>query len=135
MGKVFERATIASAFDLAKQDVYELAESMQEAAEAMPEQLNGTHAEAAIQLEISVGELFRCDPPSDLRDEEVTWLEWRGKKLYRPQRRDNVVNFLRAYRARIPENDNTEELRTVLLRAIERLEDVFFPGMSGRRAA
>lgn len=134
MRKVIETSTIDGALEFAKQDVYDLQNEMSDAADAMPEQLSAAHAEAAQLLDVATSFLSSCDTPSYLGDTKVTWAEWRGK-IYRPQRRENVVNFLRAYLAHVPETDETEKLRDDLDGAITVLERVFFPGMRGRRAA
>lgn len=135
MRRTLERATIESAFDFAQQEVFELAESMREAAENMPEQLNGAYTEAANSLQVAHDFMTQDEIPIELRDEEVAWREWRGSKIFRPQRRDNVVNFLRAYLTRLPQDNETKRLRKNLELAINVLDSIFFPGMSGKRAA
>jgi hypothetical protein len=134
MRKVLEVATIDNAFEFAQQDVYDLHESMRDSADNMPEQLNTAYANAADNLSIAIDYLLDCGAPTELCNVEVTWKEWRGK-LYRSQLRDNVVNFLRAYLARVPQKKETEKLRSDLQDAIGILVEMFFPGMSGRRAA
>ena len=134
MRKRFETSTIENELEFARQEVFDLQDEMNNAADNMPEQLNTWHADAAQLLDVALNYVYDCDTPSSLRDVEVTWPEWKGK-IFRPQRRDNVVNFLRAYLAKIPRTDETERLRSDLQSAIEALKNVFFPGMNGRRAA
>jgi hypothetical protein len=129
-----ETGTIDGALDLARQEVFDLQDSMNDAAENMPEQLNTWHAAAASNLDIALSFMYDCDAPPKLREVEVTWSEWSGK-IFRPQRRDNVVSFLCAYLAYVPENEETKTLRTNLQYAIDMLNGVVFPGMSSRRAA
>ena len=127
-----ETATIENAFEFARQDLYELQTEMGDAADNMPEQLNKAYAEAAQLLSVALHYVNHCDVPAELCDVEVTWTEWKGK-IHRPQRRDNIVNFLSAYLKQVPQNDGNEKLRSSLRDAIEVLKNVFFPGMSGRR--
>ena len=110
MRRTFVRTTIESGFDGAQQEVFELAESMCEAAENMPEQLNGAHTAAADWLQVAHDFMTRDVIPTKLRDEEIVWREWTGSKIFRPQRRDNVVKFLRAYLTRLPHEDETKHL-------------------------
>jgi hypothetical protein len=86
-------------------------------------------------LDIALDRLYDCEVPAELRDREVAWPEWQAKKLFRPRRRDNVVNFLRAYLANVPQSGENGRLVGALQQAIDMLERVYFPGMSGRRAA
>lgn len=134
MRKRLETMTIANAYEFAQQDVFDLNESMREAAENMPEQLNSAHMEAAGRLETALGYIWDCRVPTEFSEVEVTWEEWRGK-IHRPQRRDNVVNFLIEYLAYVPQRGDTEKLRDDLKLTIGLLKNVYFPGMSGRRAA
>jgi hypothetical protein len=129
-----ETATIENAFEFAVQDVYDLYADMEQAAENMPEQLSGAHAHAAVMLDMARSYMNSYDIPEILRDKEVTWWIWTGK-FYRPQKRENVVNFLNAYLLEVPISEETEKLRSDLGEAIEILSNVFFPGMRGRRAA
>lgn len=134
MRKQLESLTIGNQIDFALTELFDLQDEMQSAAENMPEQLSGAHAQAATSLELAWSGLSDCGVPDDLSEEEVTWTKWVGK-IHRPQRRDNVVSYLCAYLARVPKNDNTEKLRADLEYIIDTLRGVFFPGMSGRRAA
>jgi hypothetical protein len=135
MRKTFRASTIESELDLARQEICEIADSMREASENMPEQLNGGYSDAAVKLEIALSRLYECDVPAELSDQEVAWPEWQAKKLFRPQRRDNVVSFLRAYLSNVPQSEENRCLVKALQQAIDILERVYFPGMSGRRAA
>jgi len=134
MRKAYETNSIESEFEFAKQDVYDLQEEMSASADNMPEQLGTAHAEAARLLDTAWSFLLDCDVPSDLRDKEVVWQEWKGN-IHRPQRRDNVVNFLYAYLSQIRAVYQTAKLREDLRFAIDILSDVYFPGMRGKRAA
>lgn len=134
MRKRYEKGTIENALEFFRQDVFDLQEEMNNAADNMPEQLNGAHAEAAQLLQVALDFIDNTDVPSELRDVEVAWLEWKGK-IFRPQKRDDVVNFLRAYLDQVPRSEEFKRLKTDLGHAIEALTNVFFPGMSGRRAA
>jgi hypothetical protein len=129
-----ESATVENAFEFALQDVYDLHADMEQAAENMPEQLNGAHADAAVMLGQALHYMNISDIPESLRDKEVAWWVWTGK-FFRPQKRENVVNFLSAYLSEVSVNKETEKLRSDLGEAIEILNNVFFPGMRGRRAA
>jgi hypothetical protein len=134
MRKVYDRGTIESALDFVTEDVFELQDEMNGAAENMPEQLSTAHADAAQLLDVALSYMRDCTAPSELSDVEVTWVEWRGKK-FRPQRRDNVVSFLQAYLGQVPQTDSTKKLRSDLQSAIDVLKNVYFPGMGRRRAA
>lgn len=134
MRKRYETGTIENIFEFARQEVFDLQDEMENAADNMPEQLGRAHANAAQLLGVALSSIYDCDVPSYLCDVEVRWEEWKGT-IYRPQKRDNVVNFLRAYLAQVPQSDRTEKLRADLQYTIDALENVFFPGMSGRRAA
>lgn len=134
MRRTLETLTIANAYDLAQQEVYSLHDSMRESAENMPEQLSLAHANAADKLETALGSMYDCRVPTEFSELKITWEEWQGK-IHRPQRRDNIVNFLVAYLARVPRRHDTEKLRTALQETIDALNNVYFPGMSGRRAA
>ncbi len=136
---------MASAISEVGYQVYELAEEMREAFEDTPEVFQSTtgkpREEAADDLERANDILMGFDLPEHLRDEEIVWMEMRAgktRRLFRRVRRDNVVRCLRACVARlsaVSQDDDITERRKELQRVIDLLDAVFFPGMTGRRAA
>jgi len=84
-------------------------------------------------------EQYEPDMPEPLRDDkhQVVWIEMvRGKdgNLFRPARRDNAVRCLLtcvAYLSTLPDHDDTDKLKCELQHAINILDAVDLPGMSG----
>ena len=134
-------ATIADAIAEAYDVIYQLAEQMREAYEALPEGLKDYHTrrrEAAECLEIASDTLCGLAPDKMRgRQHSVRWIAMRpGKdgKLHRPARRDNVVKSLQACIFRLAELRDEEDGALELIGELKRIRDILksveFPGMS-----
>jgi len=133
MIKRWRTATLANAISEAYKEVYALSDEMQDASDNMPAQLGQRQGHAAVLLERVYGRLDDNDVPGELRDEKVTWMEWRkGKdgKLFRPARRDNVVKCLQSCVASLETlpDDEISEPKREWQWAIKVLREVHFPG-------
>jgi hypothetical protein len=57
-------------------------------------------------------------------------------RIFRPGRRNNIINCLKGYLAYVSEYPETEQLKSAkqpLEITIHNLESIFFPGMTGRQ--
>ncbi|MGJ5206131.1 hypothetical protein [Bradyrhizobium sp. HKCCYLR20261] len=143
MRKVCEEGSVGDAVDQAQQIIFELAEEMREAFEALPDQLKEYHVrrrDAAEWLEVASDSLIGLST-YHMRSEEyqIRWVEMRpGKdgKLNRPARRDNVVGSLHASIFRLAElNSKLGDKKVLKLigelkRIRDTLKSIEFPGMS-----
>jgi hypothetical protein len=110
MRKVWEEGSIADAVDQAQQAIFELADEMREAFEALPEELKDYRVRrrgAAEWLEVA-SDFLTSLSAYNMRSKEhqVRWIEMRpgkDRKLNRPARRDNVVRSLQASIFRLAE--------------------------------
>lgn len=137
MRKTWSTDTLAHAISEAFSEIFSLSEEMREAFDGTPESLKqsrlGRRREAAADLL----EQYEPDVPAPLREHQVAWIEMRrGKdgKLFRPARRDNAVRCLLAcvaYLLTMPDNGDTSKLKSELQNAVDVLDTVDFPGMSG----
>jgi hypothetical protein len=145
MGERRVRSTLKYAIEEGGYQLSELSDEMREAFEGTPEVFQGTTGRprevAADNLEVAYDLLLGCNVPEELRDEDVEWIELRAgknRRLYRPARRDNVVSCLRACIAQlatVSQDDEISKLKNELQTVVDILDAVFFPGMTGRRAA
>lgn len=134
-------ATITDAIEEAYEVIFELAEQMREAYEALPEGLKDYHVrrrEAAELLEIASDTLSGLAPDNIKEPKHrVRWIAMRpGKdgKIHRPARRDNVVKSLQACIFRLAELQHEEDDALRLIGELKRIRDILksaeFPGMS-----
>ena|SRR5258707_176474 len=136
MRKTWSEDTLAHAIDEAFQEVFTLAQEMEEAFDGTPESLKqssmGQSREAAAtELETA------WDTPSvpdALRENRIMWMEMSGK-LFRPARRNNVVSCLQsciAHLSSLVDDYDVKKLKESLQNSVDILSKVHFPGMSGR---
>jgi len=139
MRKTWSRDTFAHAIGEAFSEVLLLSEEMREAFDGTPESLKQSRLGQRRETAAKLLEQYEPDMPKPLRDDkhQVLWIEMvRGKdgNLFRPARRDNAVRRLLtcvAYLSTLPGRDDTDKLKTELQHAINILDAVDFPGMSG----
>lgn len=145
MKKVWCETNLSDAIGECQREISELADDMRNAFECTPEVFKDTtglpREEAADDLEIASDMLSEYDIPTALKNEEVYWWEMRAGRdgrLFRPARRDNVVRCLQACVSRLLKEPQEAEIVDVISKwraAINWLEAVYFPGMTGQRAA
>jgi hypothetical protein len=140
MRKSTSENKLCDAITDAYQEISTLAEEMQEAFEATPEQFKENSGRSREQAAHWLEAVLEPRLPPDFCS-DVHWVKWRemvaGKdgRIFRPARRNNVVNCLRACLAYITKFPETEELKSAkqsLEITIHNLESIFFPGMTGR---
>jgi len=139
MRKIWSRDTLAHAISETFSEVLLLSEEMREAFDGTPESLKQSRLGRRRQAAANLLEQYEPEMPIPLRDDkhQVVWIEMvRGKdgNLFRPARRDNAVRCLLtcvAYLSSLPDRDDTDKLKFQLQNAINILDSVDFPGMSG----
>jgi len=139
MRKIWSRDTLAHAISETFSEVLLLSEEMREAFDGTPGSLKQSRLGRRRQAAANLLEQYEPEMPIPLRDDkhQVVWIEMvRGKdgNPFRPARRDNAVRCLLtcvAYLSSLPDRDDTDKLKFQLQNAINILDSVDFPGMSG----
>jgi hypothetical protein len=130
---------VGHAIEEAYFEIAGLGDDMRDVFDRTPEQFKdniGRSRELAADL------LEAVSPPSvpkSVENEQITWLEKlpsKNGRLFRPARRDNATSALKACIGNLSRLATADQevikLREHLLRDVELVDSVFFPGMTGR---
>ncbi len=145
MREEWRQNTLAGAIEDCQSAANELYEDMRDVFDRTPDVFKDTTGRprelAADNLELASDLLMGVNIPIELQDEEVKWLKMRAGKnrqLFRPAQRNNVVRCLQACVARlsaVTQDDDISKAKDDVQGAVDILNAVYFPGMTGRRAA
>ena len=146
MRKSWAANTLKEAIEQARYDAYDLRTEMETAFGGTPEGLQRSwiglaRENDAVDLSTAHDFLANCDVPAEAEGIQIQWLEMRpGKngKIFRPARRDNIVNCLAICDLRLGEIDQTDRIARIredLKVSISLLKGLSFPGMGTKRAA
>ena len=140
MRKSRNEKQLSDAISDAYLEISNLAEEMREAFDNTPEQFKDNSGRSREEAADWLEAVLEPRLPQELNRGDH-WIEWpemaRGKdgRLFRPARRDNVVNCLNAclaYISRFPETDELKMAKHHLETTIHNLKSITFPGMTGR---
>jgi len=140
MRQNWTEAYLAHAIRWACYEVDDLAEEMAEAFDAMPDFFQEYHyrrESAADRLREAAATLATLSAPDGFSQRLVEWMEMvpgKDGKIFRPQRRDNVVRCLEACVQLLAhstdDNNGVLELNDDLQEIIDLLAPIEFPGMA-----
>jgi hypothetical protein len=121
-------------------EISALAEEMQEAFNNTPEQFKENSGRSREEAAHWLEAVLEPQLPAELAGDSH-WVKWpemvagKDRRIFRPARRNNIVNCLRsclAYISKFPETDELKSAKQSLEITIHNLESIFFPGMTGR---
>jgi hypothetical protein len=132
--------TLSDAISEAYFEISTLAEEMQDAFDNTPEQFKENSGRSREEAAHWLEAVLEPRLPADLTGNSH-WVKWsemvagKDRRIFRPARRNNIVNCLKSCLAYISKYPETEELKSAkqsLEITIDNLESIFFPGMTGR---